>query len=335
MSLDLATLVAPIEGDDPAGPDLSYDPERVRIDQAFDRPVSVNSTTGEAATADVDWRSIIAAIESLSVRTKDIWLAIYLARAGARSGQILTAALGAEYLAGLLEQGWDTVHPKLADYGFQGRKGPCEALTQVREFIGPLQRTPLLEHPRFGRFGGADFERFAARGEAEDGYAQFRAALNDTPDERLAEIVSGLDRLTGALRSADAVLTAKADGDTAPNFQPTYDALDAIRRAVLSFVRAPAPAAGGEPEAADLQPGEARGAGSGAIRNREDVQRALDAIISYYQREEPASPVPLTLQRVREWVTLDFLKLLEDIAPGSLDEARRVLSPQRKKDGGA
>jgi type VI secretion system protein ImpA len=51
----------------------------------------------------------------------------------------------------------------------------------------------------------------------------------------------------------------------------------------------------------------------------------LDSITDYYARREPGSPVPLVLRRARDWVTLDFLSVLEDIAPNSLEEARRVL----------
>jgi hypothetical protein len=43
--------------------------------------------------------------------------------------------------------------------------------------------------------------------------------------------------------------------------------------------------------------------------------------------------VPAALERVRDWVELDFLALIEDIAPNALDEAKRVLVSQRKPPG--
>jgi type VI secretion system protein ImpA len=129
------------------------------------------------------------------------------------------------------------------------------------------------------------------------------------------------------------VLTANADGDTGANFQPTYELLAQIRKAVQSFTSAPAPA---EPGVADAGSEAAPAAAAdgpriaGRVESREDVIRALDAIADYYRRREPASPVPVALQRAREWVNLDFLSLIEDIAPGALDEAKRVLISQRK-----
>jgi len=55
------------------------------------------------------------------------------------------------------------------------------------------------------------------------------------------------------------------------------------------------------------------------------VVRALDAIADYYRRKEPSSPVPVVLKRAREWVSLDFLTILQDIVPNGMDDARRIL----------
>ena len=325
MAIDLERLLAAISEDDPTGPDLAYDPERQEIEQAFDTSVS-----GENTTDTVDWRKIIGLIENQSNRTKDIWLAVYLCRAGARSGQIEIVETGALYLSGLLERYWDTLNPKLDEYGYQGRKGPCESLTRVTEFLGPLRRAILIEHPRLGRFSGADFERFRVGAEAEEGYGQFRAALQETPDQVLKDISERLSRIAQSIRAADTVLTARAQDDTGVNFSTTYSALTEIQRAVESFMASPPEA---EPEAdggesPEPQKGPARS--PGRVETREDVFKALDAICDYYHRKEPMSPIPLALKRAREWVTADFMTVLEDIAPDGVEQARRILVSKRE-----
>jgi type VI secretion system ImpA family protein len=337
--MDVEELLAAVSEEAPAGADLAYDPERGTIEQAFDSSVSID-TTGETSDApEIDWRPIIGMIEQQSARTKDVWLAVYLCRAGAKSGQLSLVETGAQYLAGLLERYWETVHPQLEEYGFQGRKGPCESLGRRGEFLGPLERTPLLEHPRLGRFSGGDFERVRAGAEAAEGYGMFRAALADTPEATLTEIIERLDAITSAVKRADAVLTANAGEDTGANFQPTYELLAQMKKAVQSFTSAPpAEDAGAAAIGAETGGGAPAGGGpriAGRVESREDVVKALDAIADYYRRREPTSPVPAALQRVREWVNLDFLSLLEDIAPNSLDEARRVLVTQRKPPEGS
>jgi len=103
-----------------------------------------------------------------------------------------------------------------------------------------------------------------------------------------------------------------------------------MKAAVLSFTSAPAPEAGAEASddggSYDEEPSGGGGKLSGSVNSREDVIRALDAICDYYRRREPASPVPLALQRARDWVNKDYLAILRDIAPGGVDEANRVLT---------
>ncbi|MBW8783924.1 MAG: hypothetical protein JF593_04675, partial [Novosphingobium sp.] len=266
-------------------------------------------------------------------------------RAAAQTGNIDLVVTGAELFAGLLEERWADVHPQLDEYGFIGRKTPCESLTRLVDFLGPLARVPLIEHPRLGRYSGADFDRFHQEGSDAPNFGMFRALLDATPPEELQQIVDRLDALRSAIRRADTVLTINADGDTATNFQPTYELLDKLRRGVAATIPgAPVAvpevtavqASGNGGSLSTLAPvangGESFG---GAVNSREDVIRALDAISSYYARHEPASPVPFALRRARDWISLDFLAVLEDIAPGGLDEAKRVLTSGRNTNAAA
>lgn len=327
MAIDIDALTAPVSEESPAGPDMSYEASRQAIEGAFEKAAS-----GDDAAEDIDWRGTISLIEGEAAQTRDIWLAIYLMRAGARVGRLDAVEQGAQLLAGLCENLWDSVHPQLEDYGFQGRKGPCESLTRLGEFLRPLRNVVLLDHPRLGTYTGADFERFRVNGESEDGYGMFRALLAETPEDDLQAVIDRLGGIADSIRRADAVMTANAEGDTSTNFQQTYDAIDSLRQGVASFMTTPtveiaSPSGSGVAVAPSVgnAPSPSGPAFSGAINSREDVIKALDAIGLYYRTKEPASPVPFALRRARDWVSLNFLQVLEDIAPNSLDEARRVL----------
>lgn len=332
MALDVEQLLAPVSEDDPAGPDLAYDSGRQEIEQAFETSISIDSSGAEAQASEVDWRQIINSIAAQSAQTKDVWLAVYLCRAGALSGDLGTVAIGAGYLAGLLETYWPNVHPQLEEYGFQGRKGPCDSLAGLPQFINPLRRLKLLNHPRLGEYSGEDFERFRAGGEDADGYGMFRAALEDVGQEGLDEIAAQLDVILDGVKRVDLVLTANADDGGATNFQPTYDTIGQLKRAVLSFGSTPAAEEADDDVAADAPSGTEGGRMSGRVETREDVARALDAIADYYRRKEPAHPMILLLERAREWVGMGFIGILQDIAPSSLDEARNVLQSRARRE---
>lgn len=329
MALDLEKLLAPVTGEDPAGPDLAYDPQRHLIEQVFDASVSIDASGVAENAGDVDWRAIIAAIADQSARTKDVWLPVYLCRAGARAGQLATVETGALALAGILERYWSNAHPRLEEYGFLGRKGACDTLASFREFVGPLGRVVLVEHGRFGRFTVEDLIRFRRGGEGEEGYGPFRAALEEGGQEGLGDAAARLQAIHDAFRRSDAVLMEHAGPEGGTNFAPVYECLAAAEAAITAFLPRAEPIAENEDrgEKGELM-SDAPAAGprmTGVVRNRDDVARTLDLVIDYYRRSEPTSPVPMLLERAKAWVALDFMTVLQDIAPGALDDARSLL----------
>ncbi len=328
MALNVEALLAPVSEDQPVGEDLSYDPERHQIEQAFE----TGDFGSEASEGDIDWRGTIRLIEQQLGRTKDVWLPTYLCRAGARSGSLETVEVGAQVLAGLFEQYWDTVHPQLEELGLPGRKSPCDSLASRKDFLGPLERVVLVAHQRLGAFTGADFERFRANAEAEEGYGLFRAAIEELGDAALIEAIGRIDRIEDGLKRADKVFTLAAGGEPSPNYAATYAALTGLRQALQAFLLQPQVASDAGVEDADPQVGAAPGSApppqrvSGVVDSREDVARALDAIAEYYRRREPSHPVQLLLQRAKTWISLDFMDLLKEIAPDSVSQATQLLN---------
>ncbi len=241
-----------------------------------------------------------------------------------------------QLLAGLFEQFWDSAHPTIEEYGIEGRKGACESLVRIGEFLAPLRRVPLIQHPRLGEYDGADIQRFSEDGMA-DGYGPFRAALADTPVERVEAIVDQFRRIEAALQRADAVLSEKAGeaGQTGTNFRPTYEAIEGIVHALTPFVRQTGEVGADAATIGRLLCRPRRVAWvwrTGRIQSREDVARALDAVIDYYGRVEPSSPIPVALGRVKGWITMDFMAILADIAPNSVSDATAVLRARAEAD---
>jgi len=327
MARDIEALLAPISDDAPSGPDMSYDDGRIAIESAFESSFSDDS----GRDGDFNWQGTIDAIVTQLGQTKDVWLAVYLMRAGAFAGQLDTVQDGAAVLAGLLDRYWDTLHPQLEEYGMQGRVGPCQSLSGIPEFLGPLRRMALVSHPRLGSYSSADFERFASNGASEDGYGMFRAAMQELGTEEIAAVNEKVDAISNALQGVDGIFTMHADGE-GPSLNPCHEALQQLRKALKPF--GPQADDGDEAEnetddaSDDGDSGQHAGGGmrTGKIESRDDVLKTLDAIADYYRRREPSSPVPLAIQRARNWVTLDFMSILKDIAPESIAEADRVLT---------
>jgi type VI secretion system ImpA family protein len=325
--VDVASLLEPVSAESAAGDDLSYSSERHEIEQAFEADASA-----AGAGSPIDWRKIVVLIEEQSKQTKDVWLAVYLMRCGIKLGKISVVADGADMLVGLLEQYWDNVHPSLEEYDFRGRKSPCEVLTKFGLFLSPFQNMILVSHNRWGDFSGADIDAFAKEAEGREGFGMFCSAMAETPVEDIRDIALCLQRIRDAVNKVDVILMDNAGDDTGVDFKPTYEMLDSQIKSMARFIGL---SLGAEPEDQDLQEdGEERvdSTDSGAavksissVESRDDVIRALEAVAEYYRRKEPGSPVAAMIMRARGWVNLDFISIMRDLAPGSLDEVERVL----------
>jgi type VI secretion system protein ImpA len=60
------------------------------------------------------------------------------------------------------------------------------------------------------------------------------------------------------------------------------------------------------------------------INSRADVEQSLEAIIAFYERTEPSSPIPHLAKRMHRMVSMDFVELMEEIAPSGMKEFRSV-----------
>ena len=68
----------------------------------------------------------------------------------------------------------------------------------------------------------------------------------------------------------------------------------------------------------------------GMINNRQDVIRSLDQICTYYQQNEPGSPVPLLLKRARRLVEKDFFEIMQDLGLDSAAQIKTLFSGDKE-----
>lgn len=62
----------------------------------------------------------------------------------------------------------------------------------------------------------------------------------------------------------------------------------------------------------------------GSVQSRDDVIKLLDMICNYYEANEPSSPLPLLLKRAKGIVHKDFLEVLAELVPDSINMVEPV-----------
>lgn len=92
-----------------------------------------------------------------------------------------------------------------------------------------------------------------------------------------------------------------------------------------TMTQTPGPSGGGAPVVA------IGGPMPGQLASRKDVEKCLDMIIEFYERTEPSSPIPHLAGRLRRMVPMDFMQLIEEVAPGGLKDFKNVAGVDDKK----
>jgi type VI secretion system protein ImpA len=189
-----------------------------------------------------------------------------------------------------------------------------------------------------------DIDRTVSGGTGDGGQvltaAQIQAAFRGTKPESLRVVYDAIVDAEVAVKELDSLLTRAVGASRAVAFDALAGTLKDLQKAVAPFAgsatsSSDALTANGEAESGSSQAAGAGSSISGEVRSREDVVRVIDQICDFFRRAEPSSPVPLLLQRARRLVNLDFVELMNDLAPESLTQIRNIAGIRDDSGGGA
>lgn len=339
-TIDSEALLEPVAADDPAGPDLEYDPDFLAAFQAAEGTPERRMGDTVVAAEEPDWRRVQTLASGLLGRSKDLRVAVLLARAALRTSGIEGLAHGLALVRGLAERHWDWLHPQLdpSDDNDPTARVNCLLELCAREaLLDALRATPLIRSRVFGPLCLRDIELAEGRIQPPEGVkpldrAALAGAFQDCDPDDLTAAAAAASRALDETRGLNAALAARIPGERMPNLEPLTKPLATIAAllAQRSAERQPGVAAGaGSPETpAAPAPGPA--APAGEIRSRDDAVQAIDRICDYYSRNEPSSPVPLLLKRARRLATGSFMDIVRDLAPDALSQIEKVCGSEQE-----
>lgn len=350
-SFDPAKLSQPLSSESPSGDDLSYDPVFLELlREAAGKPESIMGDSRIEAV-EPNWREIKSGCLSLLERTRDLRLyTLLVAAATATEGfDGLNRALAC--LAGVIDNLWESVHPKLDP---EDGNDPTERVNiissiaaapgtagDVLRLVEKVREVPLTNSRQIGRFTYRQI--MVSKGEIPvvgeevvHDLAIINAAFEDTSAEELQASEADLTGCLDALVAIDRSLTAKVGASQSASLTGLKSALLEVRKEVQSALAKRG--YGPEPESAEVTGGGGGGGVSGPslsgeIRSNGDVLMALDKICRYYERSEPASPVPLLLKRAQRLVGKSFVDIVKDLTPDSISHLEGITGVELKTEG--
>lgn len=350
--IDTQALLEPLGPDDACGEELEYDPLFTRMEEAAagkaDQQVGDATIEGE----EPQWGQVMELGLELFARTRDLRVAVYLCRALAATEGVSGVLDGLTLLDGLIERYWAEVHPRLDP---DDDNDPTQRLNAIGSLASPdtvprsLREAPLVRLPQFGAFSLRDLE--IARGELtvpeEEGEERPDLALIEggvaaCDDDYVHTLHGEAAACVERVRAIESRLAGEVGAGQTPDLELLTKTLEGIEgvfaqqlatRGIDATPGADSGAEAATEEGEDAMEATGAQAGprnAGGVHSRTDVLRALDEICRYYEANEPSSPIPLLLRRVRGLVTMNFVELVRDIAPEGMGQVEALLGNQQE-----
>jgi type VI secretion system protein ImpA len=326
-------LLKPIEGPNPSGANLRYDPVYDKIKEARreeDQPPP-GMTEHDRKLAD-NPLVIKLTTDLLTQKTKDLQLAAWFTEASLKQKGFGGLKDGLGLCCGLVENFWETVYPELEDGDALSRGAPLGFVGTKLEI--PLKLVPivlkagysLLDYQQAKETG---YEDQAKTDEAKKKRAvlvnqgkltpeAFDKAFEETPKKFYAQAEQDLDACLQSLDQLKKICDEKF-GDDGPAFGPLKSSLDLARHCIHGLLqkkreKEPDPVAAVAP-AGNAAEGEAQPEAIGLVRtgvlisvetsseppDRLDAIRKVAEAAAYLRRREPTSPACYLMLRGLRW----------------------------------
>ena len=326
-------LLNPIEGPNPSGANLRYDPVYDKIKEARreedqpppgmterDRKVAENPLVIKLVT------------DLLTKKTKDLQLAAWLTEALLKQKGFGGLKDGLALCFGLVDKFWDTVFPELEDGDAQSRGAPLGFVGTKLEI--PLKLVPVVEKASYSLLDYQQSREVGYEDQAKsDDVKKKRAALvkegkltpeafdkvfEETPKKFYAQAEQDLDACLQTLAQLKKTCDEKF-GDDGPAFGPLQSSLDATRHLIHGFLQKKREK---EPDpvevtatAENAAEGETQAEGAGPVRtgvlisvetsseppDRLDAIRKVAEAAAFLRRREPNSPASYLMLRGLRW----------------------------------
>lgn len=355
----LSKLLAPIAGESPAGGDLEYAPEFLQMVQLAQSTPEQQYGATIIAAREPDWTRVASAAMAVAQQTRDLRVANALVKSWTWTHGVRGLADGMELISSWTRTFWSHIYPML---DAEENNDPTQRMSVIAELthrdhlLRAVLDMPLLEHRTLGAITLRSIQRIANQSNTtasersdsvRDVETNLQAVLQNTDASTISEQLRNVERAIHSFQLLDTFLQAKLDSYPW-DARPLMDLLH-LAQSTLSHHIGPAMVAGQrrpsvrmvgspahDPTSMDLiedtleaiqkteQPSPSPSAPHLLrISNREEAMAVLESVCEYFEHHEPASPVPLVLQRAKRLIPMSFVDILRELAPEGLPQVMR------------
>ncbi len=345
-AIDFEALTAPVEPDDPCGPDLDLAADSAYLNflagaegrlpsSYFDGKDESGALGRPFQVSKIELDGVVAAATPLLAKTRDLRLLVLLAKycmLGREFEQFRTLIRA---IAALLNGQWEGVHPRSEDGEFQARLVAVESIDVQPTVIMPLQFLPLIEHRRFGTVSYRGYliaTGAIAPREGEDviDLSTIEKITRETGAPALVAKRSEFSELGAALDAISRTWSEKDSSGPSVQLDKVVDVVkkivafldEAATRLDPSSALVPAQADNAEDVAAeDGADAPGRTVAAGRVTTSAEAAAALNAVADYFARNEPSSPTLLLVRQANQLLGKSFIEVMRTLVPTHVEQA--------------
>lgn len=349
--VQIESLLKEISSSHPSGArNLEHDPDFMELEREIQGipEVEVGGRIVQEAKRP-DWNKCVDAAVELLKRTHDVRIAVSLARALLHTEGIQGFHIGLKLIRGYVEDYWDTMYPRPDpddDDPFE-RVNILETLGDWDSVVGPLMKAEIcssriagsvsLRQYKIAAGKASELSLTAEEVDSAPNLASIDGAFADSSSEQLRSVYLFTSGSLAEARRLEELMDEKVGPDRAPDLSKLIRVLEEMDDFVRKHLsKSVAPSTAGEEKPKEKSGGKGNKVQTTTkqirsfdmIESREDVIELLEQVCAYYELFEPASPVPLLLRRAMRLVTMNFMEIIQDMAPDSLPAVTMLCGPK-------
>ena len=322
-ALDLAALLAPIPGDDPAGGSVPFT-LRERLDQARKEinpdDFRADDPMRPAEAKQADWTGITALTTDALARTaKDLMLTARLTESETRLRGFAGLRDSLRLIRRLVEEAWDRLRPPIEEPDdLEVRAAALNWLDDAdrgARFPFTIRTAPLIVSP----IGALSWQAWSQNRASEDAADRAEKIVAATPREACQEMADDLDEVVAELTALLNLCNDKMGAASPSLFQVRQAVVECHTLAHQVLERkGPATVTAGAVQDAEPEAGETGGGGGSVgigriVATRAQAYQRLVEVADALEAIEPHSPIPHLVRRAVALGQLSFTELMREL----------------------
>lgn len=344
--LDYDKYLIDIEGDTPCGDNLEYDALILEVREAIEGKPDQQIGDDVIEGIEPDWKKVKKNCLKLCNQTHSLEVVISLTQSLMNLEGYGGLSEGSKFLEGIIEKYWHCLHPQIDP----NDNDPIERLNMLAlfedfNFLLSLQKVELISSKGVGNVSLYDIRNLKKNSNEEEGDnpkdgklidAVFKSCSNEDKEKVYSDVsqcLSSFENISNLLQNEENV-----GSSLAPRFEELLKILNESKKSIGSHLEQVNENLSSEDGnfSENVNENNSVSASTGnsmsGINNRDDVVSAIKKIEDYYYKNEPGSPIPMLLQRAKSLVNKDFIQLMEELSPDSLQQLEQILGRVQSDD---